>query len=140
MTAPASPLVEIFGPASSAQLIVYLVFNHGNEFTLADVAERLKISKPKVNKMKDGLIKYKIIHETRKVGKTSYYRYDRNSKMGKLIYELVFNAGAAEHPVHVTHPVTPVTHVTHVIHTPTPPPAPPRKDKDDGGGKIIIAS
>jgi len=93
MTVPTSPLVEIFGPNSSAQLIVYIVFNHGNEFNIADVAERLKISKPKVNKMKEGLLKYKVIHETRKVGKTSYYRYDRNSKMGKLLYDLVFSSG-----------------------------------------------
>ncbi len=124
MTVPTSPLVEIFGPTSSAQLIVYLVFNHGNEFTLADVAERLKITKPKVNKMKEGLLKYKVIHETRKVGKTSYYRYDRNSKMGKMLYDLVFSAGTAEHAVHMAHATaTPV----------------PKKDKDDGGGKIIIA-
>ncbi|HTY89703.1 MAG TPA: hypothetical protein VMC84_00850 [Methanocella sp.] len=124
MTVPTSPLVEIFGPTSSAQLIVYLVFNHGNEFTLSDVAERLKISKAKVNKMKDGLLKYKVIHETRKVGKTSYYRYDRNSKMGKMLYDLVFSAGTAEHAANIAHATA----------TPSP-----KKDKDDGGGKIIIA-
>ena len=124
MTVPTSPLVEIFGPTSSAQLIVYLVFNHGNEFTLADVAERLKTTKAKVNKMKEGLLKYKVIHETRKVGKTSYYRYDRNSKMGKMLYDLVFSAGTAEHAVNMAHATA----------TPMP-----KKDKDDGGGKIIIA-
>lgn len=124
MTVPTSPLVEIFGPNSSAQLIVYIVFNHGNEFSIADVAERLKISKAKVNKMKDGLLKYKVIHETRKVGKTSYYRYDRNSKMGKILYDLVFNSGTAEHAANMAHATA----------TPTP-----KKDKDDGGGKIIIA-
>ncbi len=124
MTVPASPLVEIFGPNSSAPLIVYMVFNHGNEFNMADIADRLQISKAKVNKMKDGLIKYKVIHETRKVGKTSYYRYDRNSKMGKMLYELVFNAGTAEHAVNMAHA------------TATPQ---PRKDHNDGGGKIIIA-
>jgi len=124
MTVPTSPLVEIFGQNSSAQLIVYIVFNHGNEFNIADVAERLKISKPKVNKMKDGLLKYKVIHETRKVGKTSYYRYDRNSKMGKLLYDLVFSAGTSEHAVNMAHA------------TATPE---PKKAKDDGGGKIIIA-
>lgn len=124
MSVPASPLVEIFGPTSSAQLVVYLVFNHGNEFTLADVAERLKISKPKVNKMKEGLLKYKVIHETRKVGKTSYYRYDRNSRMGKILYDLVFNAGTQEHAVNLANA------------TATPG---PKKSKDDGGGKIIIA-
>jgi|GEM_PF-4066318 len=124
MSVPPSPLVEIFGQNSSAQLIVYLVFNHGNEFTLADVSERLKISKPKVSKMKDGLIKYNIIHETRKVGKTSYYRYDRNSKLGKLIYELVFNAGTVDHAT---------------AHSAASAMQPHKKDKDDGGGKIIIA-
>ena len=124
MSVPPSPLVEIFGQNSSAQLIVYLVFNHGNEFTLADVAERLKISKARVSKMKEGLIKYNIIHETRRVGKTSYYRYDRNSKLGKLIYELVFNAGTADHAT------------THAAATA---PQVPKKDKDNGGGKIIIA-
>jgi len=124
MAVPQSPLVDIFGPTSSAPLVVYLVFNHGNEFTLADVADRLKISKAKVNKMKEGLLKYKIIHETRKVGKTSYYRYDRNSKMGKMMYDLVFNAGTAEHALNMSHATA----------TPSP-----KKDKDDGGGKIIIA-
>ena len=124
MSVPSSPLVEIFGPASSAPLVVYLVFNHGNEFTLADVAERLKISKPKASKMRDGLMKYKVIHETRKVGKTSYYRYDRNSKMGKLLYDLVFSAGTAEHAAHAAHA------------TATPP---PRTGKEGGDGKIIIA-
>jgi hypothetical protein len=124
MSVPPSPLVEIFGQNSSAQLIVYLVFNHGNEFTLADVAERLKISKAKVSKMKEGLIKYNIIRETRRVGKTSYYRYDRNSKLGKLIYELVFNAGTVDHAS------------IHAAATAMPS---PKKDKDDGGGKIIIA-
>jgi hypothetical protein len=124
MSVPSSPLVEIFGPNSSAQLIVYLVFNHGNEFNIADVSDRLKITKPKLNKMKDGLLKYKVIHETRKVGKTSYYRYDRNSKMGKMIYDLVFNAGTAEHAVNMAHATA----------TPSQ-----NKNKDDGGGKIIIA-
>ena len=124
MTVPTSPLVEIFGPNSSAELIVYLVFNHGNEFTLADVAERLKITKAKVNKMKDGLIKYKVIHETRKVGKTSYYRYDRNSKMGKLLFDLVFSAGTAEHAVNMAHATA----------TPAP-----KIGKEGGDGKIIIA-
>ncbi len=123
MSIPPSPLVEIFGPASSAPLIVYLVFNHGNEFSFADVAERLQISKAKANKMKEGLVKYHVIHETRKAGKTSYYRYDRNSKMGKLLYELVFNAGTADHAAaHAAATAVPV-----------------KKDKDDGGGKIIIA-
>jgi Mn-dependent DtxR family transcriptional regulator len=124
MTVPSSPLVEIFGPNSSAQLIVYLVFNHGNEFNMADVAERLKVSKAKVNKMKEGLIKYKVIYETRKVGKTSYYRFDRNSKMGKTLYDLVFNLGTADHAMNMAHASA----------TPTL-----KKDKDDGGGKIIIA-
>jgi hypothetical protein len=124
MSVPPSPLVEIFGQNSSAQLIVYIVFNHGNEFTLADIAERLKISKARVSKMKEGLIKYNIIHETRRVGKTSYYRYDRNSKLGKVIYELVFNAGTTDHAT--AHAAA------------TAPPA-PKKDKDNGGGKIIIA-
>ncbi|HTX44387.1 MAG TPA: hypothetical protein VMC61_06615 [Methanocella sp.] len=126
MSIPPSPLVEIFGPASSAQLIVYLVFNHGNEFSFTDVAERLKISKAKANRMKEGLIKYNVVHETRRAGKTSYYRYDRNSKMGKLLYELVFNAGTAEHAAsQAAATSTPVPHH--------------KKDKDDGGGKIIIA-
>ena len=125
MSIPPSPLMEIFGPASSAQLIVYLVFNHGNEFNFTDVAERLKISKAKVGKMKEGLIKYNVVHETRKAGKTSYYRYDRNSKMGKLLYELVFNAGTADHAAaQAAATATPVPH---------------KKDRDDGGGKIIIA-
>jgi len=124
MSIPPSPLVEIFGPASSAQLIVYLVFNHGNEFNFTDVAERLKISRAKVNKMKEGLIKYNVIHETRKAGKTSYYRYDRNSKMGKLLYELVFNAGTADHAAAQAAATATPAH---------------KKDKDDGGGKIIIA-
>lgn len=124
MSVPPSPLVEIFGPSSSAQFIVYLVFNHGNEFTLADVSERLKISKAKVSKMKEGLIKYNIIRETRRVGKTSYYRYERNSKLGKLIYELVFNAGTVDHAVNMA--------------AATAMPS-SKKDKDDGGGKIIIA-
>jgi hypothetical protein len=123
MSIPPSPLVEIFGPASSAQLIVYLVFNHGNEFNFTDVAERLKVSRAKVNKMKEGLVKYNVIHETRKVGKTSYYRYDRNSKMGKLLYELVFNAGTADQAA------------AHAAATATP----HKSNKDDGGGKIIIA-
>ncbi len=122
MSIPPSPLVEIFGPASSAQLIVYLVLNHGNEFNFAEVAERLKISRAKVSKMREGLVKYKVIQETRKAGKTSYYRYDRNSKMGKLLYDLVFNAGVADHS-----PVVPSAAAAPV----------PRKD--DGGGKIIIA-
>ncbi|AFC99539.1 hypothetical protein Mtc_0777 [Methanocella conradii HZ254] len=122
MTVPPSPLVEIFGANSSAPLLVYLVFNHGNEFTISDVSDRLKISKARLNKMKDGLLKYKVIQETRKVGKTSYYRYDRNSKMGKLLYELVFNAGTSEHAANLAAAT-----------------ATPRKDREDGGGKIIIA-
>jgi translation elongation factor EF-Ts len=125
MSVPPSPLVEIFGQNSSAQLIVYLVFNHGNEFTLADVAERLKISKARVSKMKEGLVKYNIIHETRRVGKTTYYRYDRNSKLGKIIYELVFNAGTVDHAA---------------AHAAATAPQQSKKDnKDNGGGKIIIA-
>ncbi len=71
--------------------------------------------------MKDGLIKYNIIRETRKVGKTSYYRYERNSKLGKLIYELVFNAGSVDHAVNMAAATAPA------------------HKKDDGGGKIIIA-
>jgi hypothetical protein len=123
MSIPPSPLVEIFGQSSSAQLIVYLVLNHGNEFSFADVAERLKISKARINKMKEGLVKYKVVHETRKAGKTSYYRYERNSKMGKLLYDLVFNAGMTDHAAaHAAAPATPAHH-----------------KKDDGGGKIIIA-
>jgi hypothetical protein len=121
---PTSPLVEIFGSSSSAELIVYVVFNHGNEFALKDVADRLGVSKAKVTKMAAGLIKYSIIHETRKVGKVSYYRYDRNSKLGKLLYELVFNIGTGDHAVASAHATA----------TPSP-----KKDKDDGGGKIIIA-
>lgn len=121
---PSSPLVEIFGSNSSAELIVYLVFNHGNEIALKDVADRLGISKVKVNKLAAGLIKYHVIHETRKVGKVSYYRYDRNSKMGKLIYELVFNTGTGDHAHAAAHASATPSH---------------KKDKDDGGGKIIIA-
>ena len=121
---PTSPLVEIFGSNSSAELLVYMVFNHGNEFALKDVADRLGISKPKLTKLAAGLIKYHVIHETRKEGKVSYYRYDRNSKMGKLLYELVFNAGTGDH-AHAA---------AHASATPSP-----KKDKDDGGGKIIIA-
>jgi hypothetical protein len=122
MAIPPSPLVEIFGANSSAPLLVYLVFNHGNEFTIPEVADRLKISRARLNKMKDGLLKYRVIQETRRVGKTSYYRYDRNSKMGKLLYELVFNAGVQDYAASVSAAT-----------------ATPRKDKDDGGGKIIIA-
>lgn len=96
MGVPSSPLVEIFGQNSSAELLVFLVYNHGNEFTVAEIVEKTKISRAKVNKMKTGLLKYGIIRETKKVGKNSYYRYDRNSKMGKMLYELVFNAGMGD--------------------------------------------
>lgn len=120
---PSSPLIEIFGASSSAELLVFLVFNHGSEFTVKDIADRTKISKAKVSKMKEGLLKYGVIRETKKVGKNSYYRYDRNSKFGKLLYELVFNAGNTDRAtasIAVTAPVEP-------------------KNKDGGMGKIIIA-
>ena len=121
---PTSPLVEIFGSNSSAELLVYIVFNHGNDFAFKDVADRLNISKAKVTKMAAGLLKYHVIHETKKVGKVSYYRYDRNSKLGKLLYELVFNVGTGDHAMAMAHATASPSH---------------KKDKDDGGGKIIIA-
>lgn len=123
---PVSPLAEIFGSSSSADLIVFLVYNHDREFSVQDIAGRLDISKAKVSKMKEGLLKYGVIRESRKAGKTSYYRYDRSTRYGKLLYELVFTAHAPDRtPAPVPQAV---------------PPAPQGKDKDkDGGGKIIIA-
>jgi len=120
-----SPLAEIFGSNSSSELIVFLVYNHGSDFTLKDMADRTKITKAKISKMKEGLLKYHVIQETRKVGKNSYYKYDRNSKFGKLLYDLVFAAGTPERAV---------------AHAAASAAIPPRnKGKDDGMGKIIIA-
>ena len=91
---PVSPLSEIFGGSSSADFIVFLVYNHDRDFSVQDIADRMKLSKAKVSKMKEGLLKYGVIKETRKVAKVSYYRYDRNSRYGKLLYDLVFTAHA----------------------------------------------
>lgn len=93
---PSSPLVEIFGINSSAPLINFLVLNHGSEYSVQGIAERTKISKAKVSKMKTGLLKYGIIKETRKEGKISYYKFDRNSQYGKIIFELVFTLGFSD--------------------------------------------
>jgi hypothetical protein len=123
---PSSPLSEIFGSSSSADLIVFLVYNHGIEFTVQDMAERTKISKPKISKMMKGLLKYSIAHETRKVGKVSLYKYDRNSKFGKLLYELVFTAGSQERAAAAGAATATPTSRNH-------------KGKDDEGGKIIFA-
>ena len=123
---PPSPLSEIFGSASAADLIVFLVYNHDRDFSVQEMADRTKISKAKVSKMKEGLLKYGVIKEHRKVGKISHYRYDRNSRFGKLVYDFVFATGASERAVPP-------------FHAPPAPPAPPApKDKDEGG-KIIIA-
>ncbi|MCD1294775.1 hypothetical protein CUJ83_07155 [Methanocella sp. CWC-04] len=118
---PSSPLVEIFGSSSSAGLLVFLVVNHGSEFAVKDISDRTKLSKPRVSKMLKGFLKYGIIKETKKVGKISYYRYDRNSKYGKFLYELVFNCSALG-----AAPQQPVA-------------APPVKPRDNGASKIIIA-
>jgi hypothetical protein len=121
---PVSPLSEIFGGSSSADLIVFLVYNHDRDFSVQDIADRMKVSKAKVSKMKEGLLKYGVVKENRKVGKIAYYRYDRSSRYGKLLYDLVFTAHASPDR---TQPVPVAV-----------PPAPKNKDKDDGG-KIIIA-
>jgi hypothetical protein len=121
---PVSPLSEIFGGSSAANLIVLLVYNHDRDFSVQDLADRMKVSKGKVTKLKEGLLKYDVIKETRKVGKVPYYRYDRSSRYGKLLYDLVFTAHAPD-----PKPQVPVA----------APPAPKNKDKDDGGSKIIIA-
>jgi hypothetical protein len=124
---PVSPLSEIFGGSSSADLIVFLVYNHDRDFCVQDIADRMKISKAKVTRLKEGLLKYGVIKEHRKVGKVSYYRYDRSSRYGKLLYDLVFTAHA---PPDRTQPAPVVAS----------PPALKSKDKDkDDGGKIIIA-
>lgn len=124
---PVSPLSEIFGGSSSADLIVFLVYNHDRDFSVQDIAGRMKLSKAKISRMKEGLLKYGVIKETRKVGKMSYYRYDRSSRYGKLLYDLVFTAHASPDR---TQPA-PVA---------AAPPAPRNRDKDkDEGGKIIIA-
>ena len=102
---PVSPLSEIFGGSSSADLIVFLVYNHDRDFSVQDMADRMKVSKAKVSKMKEGLLKYGVIKETRKVGKVAHYRYDRSSRYGKLLYDLVFTAHA---PPDRTQPMTPV--------------------------------
>ncbi|HEY3272968.1 MAG TPA: hypothetical protein VGJ92_04350 [Methanocella sp.] len=122
---PLSPLSEIFGGSSSADLIVFLVYNHDRDFSVQDIADRMKVSKARVSKMKEGLLKYGVVKENRKVGKIAYYRYDRSSRYGKLLYDLVFTAHASPDR---TQPVTPVAAT----------PAPKNKDKDEGG-KIIIA-
>ncbi len=123
---PVSPLSEIFGGSSSADLIVFLVYNHDRDFCVQDIADRMKLSKAKVSKMKEGLLKYGVIKEHRKVGKVSYYRYDRSSRYGKLLYDLVFTAHA---PPDRSQPAPVAT---------SSPPAPKPKEKDEGG-KIIIA-
>jgi hypothetical protein len=53
---PVSPLSEIFGGSSSADLIVFLVYNHDRDFCVQDIADRMKVSKAKVSKMKEGLL------------------------------------------------------------------------------------
>jgi hypothetical protein len=121
---PVSPLSEIFGGSSSADLIVFLVYNHDRDFSVQDITDRMKASKAKVSKMKEGLLKYGVIKENRKVAKVSYYRYDRNSRYGKLLYDLVFTAHA---PPDRTQQAAPVA---------SAPPVPKNKDE---GGKIIIA-
>jgi hypothetical protein len=117
-------LSEIFGGSSSADLIVFLVYNHDRDFSVQDISERLKVSKAKVTKMKEGLLKYGVIKEHRKVGKIPYYRYDRSSRYGKLLYDLVFTAHAPDRA-----PATPVAVQ----------PLPPKNKGKDEGGKIIIA-
>ncbi len=67
---PVSPLSEIFGGSSAANLIVLLVYNHDRDFSVQDLADRMKVSKGKVTKLKEGLLKYDVIKETRKVGKS----------------------------------------------------------------------
>lgn len=120
-----SPLSEIFGSGSSAGLIVFLVYNHDREFSMQEMADRMKTSKAKVSRMKEGLLKYGVIRETRKSGKTGFYRYDRNTKYGKLLYDLVFAASTPERAIIPTAATTA--------------PAAKAKPRDDGG-KIIIGS
>jgi hypothetical protein len=124
---PTSPLTEIFGHSSSADLIVFMVYNHDREFSVQDIADRMKVSKAKVSKMKEGLLKYGILKETRKVGKTGYYRYDRNTKFGKLFYDLVFTAHA---PERAAAPIAAAAAAPQV----------PKLRPKDEGGKIIIGS
>ena len=119
---PPSPLTEIFGSGSSAELIVFLVYNHDREFSAQEIADRLGMSKAKVSRLKEGLLKHGVIRETRKANKVSYYRYDRSTRFGKMFYDLVFTAHA---PAAQAPPAAPA-------------PAPKPKARDEGG-KIIIA-
>jgi len=125
---PSSPLSEIFGGSSAADLIVFMVYNHDRDFSVQDLAGRLNVSKSKVSKMKEGLLKYGVMKEQRKVGKVAHYRFDRSSRYGKLLYDLVFTAHAPDRTPSAM-PAAPAAAQS----------AAPKPRVKDEGGKIIIA-
>jgi DNA-binding transcriptional regulator GbsR (MarR family) len=137
---PSSPLVEILGKNSSAELLVYLVYNHSKEFTVNDIVEKTGITKAKVSKMKEALLKYKVIEETKKEGKISYYKYKADSKFGNLLYALVLNASAVERatPSEPLQAASQTTPQQPKMLPSQPKILPPQSKKDDSGNKMII--
>ncbi|MFQ6052581.1 MAG: hypothetical protein ACE5K4_12960 [Candidatus Hydrothermarchaeota archaeon] len=85
-----TPLIAIFGDHPEIRIIETLLTHSESEYNLSELAECAGVSKTSMFKLKDKLLHYRIMKPTRKVGRITLYRFDENSKTGKLLSEFAW--------------------------------------------------
>jgi len=81
---------KIFGENPQTKLLNFLADHPDYDYTIADLVEKTKISKPTIYKILPKLLKENLVVVTRKVGKAKLYKLNTENELVKLILKFEF--------------------------------------------------
>jgi DNA-binding GntR family transcriptional regulator len=80
-----SPLCLSLGDTPSLQLISFLLAHRDFDYSKTELAKNLGLSRQTIYKALEPLVNFKLVVESRKIGNTTLYKLNLNSKSVKTI-------------------------------------------------------
>jgi DNA-binding IclR family transcriptional regulator len=76
---------EIFGGSIRSQILEFILTFQSGDFAVSDIAEEVKISRPKAYEYSDKFEKQGYISKSRVIGRTQLYKLNKEHKHVKLL-------------------------------------------------------
>ncbi|MBN2142131.1 hypothetical protein JW711_02255 [Candidatus Woesearchaeota archaeon] len=78
---------EVFGYTAKNKVVAEVITMGGLDFSVGEMAEEARVSKPKTYEIIARLEKKGIVKKTRVIGKTQLYKFNKENPISKVLYK-----------------------------------------------------